>query len=1108
MFRSFLHQSAVAFFTMLCFSLFPAMGAKASPTPNVLLSGAMTGGFNTLKECFDAINATSGSGNLFITITANTTETSTASLNQNNFSIQIIPQGNRIVSCNLDAPLIRFSGADNVNLDGISLTGTNTLLLRNSNSGTNAQVLLLKDGANDNKLINCTIQSASSGTTGGAVLVGVSSVGANSRNLIGNNLFQPAGTGGLSRGIVFNVLDAGVSSTNDNNRVENNYFENVFSNSVSSAAIHLQGNTSNTLIKGNSFYNSTVFTNTVNGTVYSAVLVEQSGTPGSGVSIDSNFIGGSLPVCAGGYMTMNSAANLMLNDFISVSDGTGNLTSVTRNQISNISMEVANPTAVSSNAFRGIRFVSGNLQAMNGNMIGNTTNSSIQLVMHPASTAQIGGIGITVQGAMNTAISDNYVGGMLINASPISGATGTPFMICIDHRSAAVSNLRRNIVGGSSTGSITLTNTCPSLFNFLAIAFTNPADISTVSIDSNTVQNISASAITFQGIVHGNTTTTATSTRSGIGFNRVTDIQITGNGSSAFPIIYSVSAGVTALVQELNATSNTVSNINLSSGTDMRIEGMYIANSGSSPNRMKGSIRNNNISNLLNNSTGTSTLLRTRGIILFNDIVLGDSLVIASNTLAGIINAGSAIFTGSSSNSVGILSNMLYSSTNGRVIIRDNVLSNVSTTSIANAATRCTGISVTGNNAAIERNRMYGFQNANTAAGTGYIEGLLLRSLAGETSISLVSNNMMAFNSNTNARITGIRTGPNVTSSNLYHNSILLEGSGAYNSYCIYKAVGSTTDTRNNILYNARTGAGGGYAIGLETNASGYTGNNNYLVSSSAGTIAESGGNALTLSALQTAVGQEQASLTAVSGLNSNPANLFTAPVSAGLFINTSDATEPVKPSNNGQPLSNFVPGDFNLTIRNTLTPDIGAHEFSFTAPIPLRLLSFSVEKLQLQVLIRWSTANEFNASHFIVEYSNDGVLFFNACTIMANNRMWNSYQVVDSSYTQGIKERYYRLKMVDADGKSRYSSTVVIRHSGEGTISLLQNPARDHFIIRGLTGNAVVNLIQPDGKIVISKTISGITGRIDVSGLNCGYYRLRLDNGTGIYFFNVSVIH
>ena len=105
----------------------------------------------------------------------------------------------------------------------------------------------------------------------------------------------------------------------------------------------------------------------------------------------------------------------------------------------------------------------------------------------------------------------------------------------------------------------------------------------------------------------------------------------------------------------------------------------------------------------------------------------------------------------------------------------------------------------------------------------------------------------------------------------------------------------------------------------------------------------------------------------------------------------------------------------------------------SFT--LPIRLGSFSVHQSDNLITIDWNTLTEENTHHFEVERSGDGVLFKTIGKINAkgNSTIKQVYACHDNAtFLDG--RIYYRLKMVDNDGRFNYSKISSI------TISLTRN--------------------------------------------------------------------
>ena len=101
----------------------------------------------------------------------------------------------------------------------------------------------------------------------------------------------------------------------------------------------------------------------------------------------------------------------------------------------------------------------------------------------------------------------------------------------------------------------------------------------------------------------------------------------------------------------------------------------------------------------------------------------------------------------------------------------------------------------------------------------------------------------------------------------------------------------------------------------------------------------------------------------------------------------------------------------------------------------------------------------------------------------------------------------YYRLRMVDADGKVSFSNVVLLNNSVTGLqdITLYPNPAASYTNIRftsGTTGKASMNVYDQRGRVVMNKTVAIITGvntiNLSVGHLAKGQYTIALKPNEG----------
>jgi hypothetical protein len=162
-------------------------------------------------------------------------------------------------------------------------------------------------------------------------------------------------------------------------------------------------------------------------------------------------------------------------------------------------------------------------------------------------------------------------------------------------------------------------------------------------------------------------------------------------------------------------------------------------------------------------------------------------------------------------------------------------------------------------------------------------------------------------------------------------------------------------------------------------------------------------------------------------------------------------------------------------SITSSSVGSFGAFTFgSLNASLPLNFLGVAAKRKNNYSLVQWKTAEEFNVDHFEVERKdNHNSSFFKIADVPANNRVTNSYETEDHIPLDGTA--FYRIRSVDRDGKYSYSKIVAVSDKGGGSMSVINNPARNTIFIsvNGVPkGNYVWQLIDASGRIVEAKQL------------------------------------
>jgi hypothetical protein len=164
---------------------------------------------------------------------------------------------------------------------------------------------------------------------------------------------------------------------------------------------------------------------------------------------------------------------------------------------------------------------------------------------------------------------------------------------------------------------------------------------------------------------------------------------------------------------------------------------------------------------------------------------------------------------------------------------------------------------------------------------------------------------------------------------------------------------------------------------------------------------------------------------------------------------------------------------------------------------LPMQLLSFTASEVNPSLVdLRWSTGSEQNSSYFIVERSADGQQYDPIQTVPAggNSQQVLNYFARDGHPLKGMS--YYRLKMVDLDGKAAYSEVRVVTIGGSTELAMYPNPAIDRTFIELNDNKALkVTVVDNAGRQLLSiirPTEAVLT--VDVSRLAAGLYFVIID--------------
>lgn len=160
---------------------------------------------------------------------------------------------------------------------------------------------------------------------------------------------------------------------------------------------------------------------------------------------------------------------------------------------------------------------------------------------------------------------------------------------------------------------------------------------------------------------------------------------------------------------------------------------------------------------------------------------------------------------------------------------------------------------------------------------------------------------------------------------------------------------------------------------------------------------------------------------------------------------------------------------------------------------LPVILSAFTGKRSGKDNFLQWTTSQENNADHFELQHCTDNTSFTKIASITAkgNSSVPTNYSYVHYNHPTA-PVNYYRLILVDKDGRSVYSKVVAIKADGTGVIlqTVYPNPFRDKLQLAISTEHAGmlrICLYDMSGKLALLREEKSVKGLniISINGLN-----------------------
>lgn len=167
-------------------------------------------------------------------------------------------------------------------------------------------------------------------------------------------------------------------------------------------------------------------------------------------------------------------------------------------------------------------------------------------------------------------------------------------------------------------------------------------------------------------------------------------------------------------------------------------------------------------------------------------------------------------------------------------------------------------------------------------------------------------------------------------------------------------------------------------------------------------------------------------------------------------------------------------------------------------AIVPLTLVDFDAKSTKNKTVnLNWKTSSEDNLAAFDVEYSANGRLFEKIGAIKAENSATGALYSYEHNPLEWGTNLFYRLKMIDIDGKFVYSKIVSVVLNKKGNADFVYpSVIKDKVLNLSLTENYnSLEIINLHGSIVFEKNIANRIGQFElpINNLSTGVYLVRL---------------
>ncbi len=190
--------------------------------------------------------------------------------------------------------------------------------------------------------------------------------------------------------------------------------------------------------------------------------------------------------------------------------------------------------------------------------------------------------------------------------------------------------------------------------------------------------------------------------------------------------------------------------------------------------------------------------------------------------------------------------------------------------------------------------------------------------------------------------------------------------------------------------------------------------------------------------------------------------------------------------------------------------PEYAAQVFDCSVALPVTLLSATAEKVKETVVVNWVVVNETSFKQYEIERSTDTRNFSRIGAVASQNIAAYSYT---DNFLPNTNIVYYRLKLVDIDGRFTYSDVMPVKlNNNFSNAQVYPNPTYGPLSIKlgqPLQEQSTVQIIDVTGRTVKTFTANSQQNivQVDVKSLPAGRYFIQIKNNKQFIKESVVVI-